>query len=109
MTIVVSDTSPLRCFAHLGRIDILCALFDELIVPPAVVHELAHPPAGQPLVDVNSLPKVRLVAPRGVARVRDLLRTLHPGESEAIVVALESGTPRLLIDDADGRAEATRL
>ena len=109
MLIVVSDTSPFRCFAHLQRLDVLAALFDELIVPPAVVHELMNPPSGQPAVDISTLTYARIVAPFDTQKVAELCRILHPGESEAIVIALELGNLRLLIDDADGRIEAQRL
>lgn len=36
MSIVVSDTSPIRALSHLGRLDLLAYLFQEVVVPPAV-------------------------------------------------------------------------
>jgi predicted nucleic acid-binding protein len=38
-----------------------------------------------------------------------LKRTLDPGESEAIALAIEIGAEAVLIDEADGRAVATAL
>lgn len=36
MAIVVSDTSPLRALDHLGHLDWLERLFDQVYLPPAV-------------------------------------------------------------------------
>ena len=46
----------------------------------------------------------------GVCEANRLLQTgLHPGESEAIVLAAEMNSPALLMDDSDGiRAAAAR-
>lgn len=38
--IVVSDTSPLLNLARIGRSDLLCLLFGEVLAPGAVVEEL---------------------------------------------------------------------
>jgi predicted nucleic acid-binding protein len=49
--IAVSDTSPLCYLALLGEIDLLAALFDQVLVPPGVAKELTT--QGAPL-DVRS-------------------------------------------------------
>ncbi len=46
MAIVVSDTSPVRALAHLGRLDLLKTLFGEVLIPPAVLDELEQPHNG---------------------------------------------------------------
>jgi predicted nucleic acid-binding protein len=38
--VIVSDTSPVRAPADLGRPDLLRDLFTEVVVPPAVAREL---------------------------------------------------------------------
>ena len=45
MRLVVADTSPIHYLLLIGHIDILPALFDKIIVPMAVIAELAHPKA----------------------------------------------------------------
>jgi uncharacterized protein len=107
VAIVVSDTSPLRALDHLSHLDLLPTLFNDIIVPPAVEQELTHPrPRFRPL-PVRHLPFVRIQAPADDAAVLQLVPALQRGEAEAIVLAQEL-TADVLIDEAAGRAEATR-
>jgi predicted nucleic acid-binding protein len=109
LPVIVSDTSPIRALTHLGRIELLRDLFGEVLIPPAVDEELRNPPPGLALVDIHEFTFVTLRAPRDRHRVADLLRTLDPGESEALALALELGVSAILIDEAAGRAMALRL
>jgi uncharacterized protein len=108
MTLVVSDTSPVRALAHLGRLDFLRVLYGEVWVPPSVVRELASPRGRGPAVDALAAGLI-VRSPSDVARVATLKRDLDPGESEAIALALEVGADLLLIDEYDGRAIAKGL
>ena len=107
MSIVVSDTSPIRALHQLGLISLLETLFGEVLVPPAVVAELAAPRRAFPSIDVASVACLRVTAPKDQSQVAILRRTLDAGESEAIALALELGAD--LIDEASGRSEARRL
>ncbi len=109
VAIVVSDTSPIRALAHLSLLTLLPELFSEVRVPPAVDDELRRPPAGLPRVDVRDLRFVTIQAPRDRARVRELLRDLDPGESEALALAVEVGVSAVLIDESAGRRMAKQL
>jgi predicted nucleic acid-binding protein len=109
LVIVVSDTSPIRALAHLNRVDLLPALFDEVLVPPAVDRELCSPPGDLPNVDVRQFAFARIQAPSDQQKVEELRRDLDPGESEALALALEIGVGTILIDEAAGRAAARRL
>jgi predicted nucleic acid-binding protein len=51
MTLVVSDTSPVRALAHVGQLEFLKTLYGEVWVPPSVVAELASPRGRGPAVD----------------------------------------------------------
>lgn len=108
MAIIVSDTSPIRALHQLGHSGLLELLFGEVLVPPAVVAELAAPRRNFPPLNAANIPGVRIQAPANLGEVLALRRTLDPGESEAIILALELGA-QLLIDEAAGRAEARRL
>ena len=46
---------------------------------------------------------LRVVLPRDIHRVTELLKILDQGESEAIVLAAEVGADLILIDEATGR------
>ena len=41
--LVVSDTSPIRILSHLSHLHLLGDFFDEVLIPPAVAHELEAP------------------------------------------------------------------
>jgi predicted nucleic acid-binding protein len=109
VAVVVSDTSPVRAFAHLGRLDILPALFGEVLIPPAVVAELAHPIARFKAVDVAGLAALKVQTPRDQSQVDTFLRELDRGESEALALALEVGARSVLMDESAGRAVAVRI
>jgi predicted nucleic acid-binding protein len=107
LTAIVSDTSPVRAFAHLGRVDLFAALFGEVLVPPAVVRELELPTSKLPPLLVARAAPFVVRAPADADAVRRYLADLDPGESEALALAAELGAT-LLMDEARGRAVAAR-
>ena len=108
MKVVVSDTSPLRALAHLGRLDLLAGLLGEVIVPTAVAAELVGPDPSAPHLDAASVPGLRVAAAGDLARVDELLHVhgLDPGEAEAIALAQEMKADLLLIDERKAEAVA---
>lgn len=104
--IVVSDTSPLSYLDQVGHLTLLQSLYDDIIVPPAVLDELRAASALHATFDWSF---VRVVMPQSILRVEALLAELDRGESEAIVVALEIGADLLLIDEKTGRDVAKRM
>lgn len=105
-TIVVSDTSPIRALAALGVLDWRHDLFGEVLVPPAVVAELLHPPGDLTAVDVSDWSWMLVRAPANAARVTQLRGKLDVGESEALALAEECRADWVLIDELAGRAVA---
>jgi len=106
MPVVVSDTSPLRALAHLDRLDLLSALFGEVLIPPSVVAELEQPRSRFAPVAIGALSFVRVQAPSGRTMVDELRQLLGPGEAEAIALAVEVHADAILIDETAGRAVA---
>jgi uncharacterized protein len=106
----VSDSSPLIAFSAIGRLDLLQALFTELIVPPAVwrevVTESGDKPGGGDVLQAGwivrrALPQQRL--PRSIA-------ALDPGEAEAIALASSmQPSMEILLDDSRARQVARTL
>jgi predicted nucleic acid-binding protein len=108
LTVVVSDTSPIRALGHLDHLNLLASLFREVIVPPAVVVELEQPrPRFAPVV-VGSFPFIHVRSPQDRVAVDQLRQTLGPGEAEAIILAEELHAEAILIDEAAGRAVAVQ-
>lgn len=103
MPAVVSDTSPLIYLAALGRFAWLPALFDEVLVPPAVFAEATRIVAAPGAEEARRAMEegwLKILAPRQVAVHCD--RDIDQGELEAIALALELHAT-LIIDDSAGR------
>ena len=107
--IVVADTSPLNYLLLIDEIDLLPAIFGQVILPHAVFQELQHPKTSlrvrQWVADLPAWLEVRKVA----SIANPALMGLDVGEREAIQLALELGISTVLIDEADGRKQAERL
>ena len=109
MSIIVSDTSPVRALAHLGHLEVLHSLFGEVLIPPAVVEELELPRPRFAPVAVRSLPYIRVQAPKNRSTIDQLRGLLNLGEAEAIALAIEIHADAILIDEAAGRAAARQF
>jgi predicted nucleic acid-binding protein len=73
--IVVSDTSPIRALAFLEHLEVLQRLFGTVVIPPAVVEELAHPARvaqGESPVDLSRFPFIETRVLAGRTRVEAL-------------------------------------
>lgn len=103
MTLVVSDTSPVRALAQLGHLAWLETLFSGVVVPPAVVEELRAPPAGLRAVEVAAWSFLSVQAPTNGQLLGELRCLLDAGEAEAIALAEELHTDVVLIDERAGR------
>ena len=109
MSVVVSDTSPIRCLAYLRLLDSLPILFGRVLVPPAVVDELSVHVFGFAQLDPATIPFLEVRAPIDAALVRHLQSRLHLGEAEALALAVEVRPDAVLIDEKTGRAMAKQL
>lgn len=106
--IVVRNTSPIIGLAAVGQLDLLGALYGQIIVPQAVRNEVA---AGGDRPGVNALARswIEIRSVRNWLSVTTLQLELGAGESEAIVLAAETGADLVLLDEHKGRTIATRL
>jgi len=107
--IIVSNTTPFRYLIEIEAIEILTALFGQVIIPSAVAEELQHPKTPTKI-------KTWIQAPPGWVEIRqaDLslftpLRSLGRGETEAISLALELKAEAILMDERTGSREAMRV
>jgi predicted nucleic acid-binding protein len=102
--IVLSDTSPINYLVLTGHIDILPALFGQVVIPAAVLNELQHSGTPAAVHRWMSQPPAWLLI-RSAAHVDPQIR-LGQGEAEAISLAVEMHASLLLMDDRRGRREA---
>lgn len=106
MTTIVSDTSPINYLVLIREIGVLPELFDQVLVPPAVLAELQHHKAPPPVSNwLAQLPTwVQVKAPSKLAHGLGL----DAGETEALSLAIELNIPAILIDEKQGRLAAER-
>jgi predicted nucleic acid-binding protein len=107
--LVVADTSPVHYLVLIQHEAILPALYEQVAIPPAVLADLQQSRTPDLVRAWVTYPPAWLEVrqPRQGLDVRQFPR-LGAGEREAIALAHELQAPLLLIDDADGRAEAER-
>ena len=105
----ICDTSPLQYLHQLGVVHILPRLIGQIIVPPAVVDELAVGRSlGVNLPDLDDMTWIE-VRPPSSAPALPLVTDLGAGETEVLALALEyPGTP-VILDDGLARRTARRL
>ena len=108
--IVVSDASPLIALSAVARLDLLRELFETVLIPEAVYVEIVQLGTGLP--GAKEVDEAEWITPGVVGNigfVKVLGLDLDPGESEAIVLALENGADLLLMDERKARRTANRL
>jgi hypothetical protein len=106
--LIVSNTGPLISLEKLTQgYDFIRRLYDRVIIPPAVLDEVAAgqfatPSAYLQYYSISDLLEVRTVSQ---PRVLPEAERLHEGETQAIQLALELQLP-LLIEETVGRRVA---
>ncbi|HYV94671.1 MAG TPA: DUF3368 domain-containing protein [Chitinophagales bacterium] len=105
--IVVSDTSPLRALWKIQHLHLLPALYESVLIPPAVVRELnSFKTSGADLSELVNAPWLEIGIIKNKNEVDLLLNDLDPGEAEAIVLARENNASLILMDEVAGRNKA---
>ena len=106
---LICDTSPLQYLHQLGHLELLPRLSERIVVPPAVADELAAGKAAGfnvPLIGGHAWITVR--TPAGASAER-LIADLGRGETEVLMLALESPASIAVLDDAMARRVALTL
>ena len=98
---VVSDASPLIALEQIGQLHLLESLFRKIFIPPAVAREVAPTVTLPDWIEQQAL--VHAIGPL------ILSAALGAGESEAISLALEIRTGRVILDDRPARRLAQAL
>ncbi len=100
------DTSPLLYFYRIDQLTLLHRLFDRVLVPEAVVTELAKGKAQG--VRVPNLTDYSWIEIRQIERrsVSERVDSLGAGEREVILLALDGQADWVILDDLDARHQA---
>ena len=107
MSAVVSDTTSLIALAGQGRLGVLGACFEEVLLPDAVYAEwLAGDPTVIQRVQDHAFLTVATVTDTALLKELELL--LDRGEAEALTLAKTRGLP-LLVDEKKSRAVARMM
>jgi predicted nucleic acid-binding protein len=105
---LVSNTGPLIALSHIGRLDILRALFSVITVADSVRREIigsAHKPAADLFTDH---PWIQ-VAPDPAMPDIWLATVLDAGEAATIALAVRENPTFVLIDERKGRRIAEQI
>lgn len=95
---VITDSACLIGLERIGQLDILPQVFSSIFIPPAVAEEIS--------LDISWLTVER---PNNQALVTTLKTRLDPGESEAIVLAVQHPDIFIILDDLSAREIALQL
>lgn len=99
--IIVSDTTAITSLLQIGRLDILPALYEKVIIPQEVANELKR--------FHSEMPNFIAIQPVTNPLVLQKLKNeLDPGEAAAIALMLEGVGNLLLMDEKSGRQVAQR-
>jgi predicted nucleic acid-binding protein len=97
--IIIADTSCLILLSKIGELELLRLISEHVYITNTVKSEFGHPlPEWMIVKDPNSSPFQKL-----------LEREIDPGEISAILLALETPSSILIMDDMKGRKVAQRL
>jgi predicted nucleic acid-binding protein len=105
--IIVADAGPLHYIILVDCADLLPKLFQFVLIPPEVRHELLHRSAPRTVKDWMTKSPSWLRIER-VHHLRMMAR-LHKGEAAALQLALQAKVSTVLMDDLDGRAASRKL
>ncbi len=110
MRLVISDTSPVRYLILIGAVDLLSALYGEVLIPETVASELQQPHTPEPVQRWMAKPPgwLQIVSLAGVPAI-SLVADLDLGEYDAIRLALCRNADLVLMDEREGVEEARRL
>lgn len=104
--IVVSDTSPLLYLFLIDFIDLLPKLFEQVIVPEAVMSEISSPGSPTKLQEWAKVPPQWLTVKSVEVELNANIRRLDAGEQAAICLAKSLKADMLLVDEKLGRQAA---
>lgn len=105
---VVANNTPLSALWAIGRLDLLEALFGEILIPHEVASEFLAAEALARQRDLAAAPWIKVTPIRDRRRVV-AYANLDLGEAEVLALGEETNARLLVIDEDKGRRFARRL
>jgi len=102
----VSNSSPICYLRLIDQIDLLPALFGEIVIPEAVFRELSDKGAPQIVREWIEQPPAWLRIEKTALYPVQFLESLHAGEQEVIALAGQIDADLVLIDEKAARRTA---
>jgi len=106
---VISNATPLIYLAKADQLDLLHLIFKEIIIPNAVYKEVVIEGIQREKNDAFRIKQMVNDGRLQVGAVKTHFQgelPLHPGETEVISLALETGIKTVLMDDVKSRTAA---
>ena len=107
--LVVCNTSPIVALARASRLDLLHAVYGEIVVPEALFHEVTIAGAGEPGAREVAAAWIKRRPALNLSLTNALGLELDAGEAEAIALAVECRADLILLDERIGRHVARRM
>jgi predicted nucleic acid-binding protein len=105
--LVVSNAGPLISLSTVSQLDLLRALFGQIVIPQAVYDEVVVHGEGEPgSREVAGADWIKIHHVKDRLAVELLRETLDAGESETIVLAQEVNARYAILDDGLARRRA---
>lgn len=106
---VICNATPLINFAAINRLDILQAVFGQIVIPQAVYHETtgADFPGSQFILQAIASGWMQVCPVSNIPLTIPV--QLDNGEREAIALAFETNEPKILLDELEARQVARNL
>lgn len=108
----VSNTSPILGLAAIGCLHLIRQQFGLVEIPSVVFSELKTETSFRGVADINRAIRdnwIVQVEVQDQPLVQALSLDLDRGEAEAIALALQRGSPYVIMDETDGRARAKAM
>ncbi len=109
MSIIISDTTPLRYLIEIEEVHVLERLFGKIIIPEKVAEELQRPKTPQKVKDWMQARPAWLEVRQADLSLFTPQKKIGDGEREAFALALELKADAVLLDDEGAEVEARRL
>ncbi len=108
--LVIADSSCLIGLSRIGRLEILSALFQTIVIPEAVHWEVVVRGKGKPgAEEVEKAGWIEKRTAKNQLAVKTLRLNLGAGESESIILAKECNAAFVILDDLKARQTAEAL